>query len=88
MNKGNLQAIGFAVNFYELDRFLKEKSNMSGNGTVAIKYSEKADLKKVYEIIEKYIAEGKKVIFENDISANAEYEKFIEIDENGEVSEQ
>ena len=32
------------------------------------------------------LAEGKKVIFENDISANADYEKFIEIDENGEVS--
>ncbi len=28
MNKGNLQAMGFAVNFYELDRFFKEnKSN-------------------------------------------------------------
>ena len=86
MNKGNLQAIGFAVNFYELDRFLKEKSNSGGIGTIAVKYSEKAELKKVYEIIEKYISEGKKVIFENDISENTEYEKFIEIDEKGEVS--
>lgn len=86
MNKGNLQAIGFAVNFYELDRFLKEKSNSSAVGTIAIKYSEKADLKKVYEVAEKYIAEGKKVICENDIPDGAEYEKFIEIDENGEVS--
>ncbi|MBQ8827622.1 MAG: ATP phosphoribosyltransferase regulatory subunit [Clostridia bacterium] len=79
MNKGNLQAMGFAVNFYELDRFLKEKSNDGASGVVAVRYSSKCDMKNVYSMTEKLIGEGKKVISCTELPENTVFEEIIDL---------
>jgi ATP phosphoribosyltransferase regulatory subunit len=77
MGKENLQAMGFAINFYELDRFLKENGGNSVD--TVILYDDKSAAFEVMKAVENRRNSGLKVIAEKALPENVKYETVIDL---------
>ncbi len=85
MNKNDLQAIGFAVYFDSIERFLGKLKNK--NADIAVIYNEKSNLSLLFETVNKLYAEGKSFNVQTSTKTNAKTlfyikEDSVEVTEN------
>jgi len=85
MGKKGKQAIGFALYFDELERFLNTAPLKALDAVVL--YTEKSPLKAVNEAVSELTSQGKTVWAGADLPQGRSYEKVIIIKENGEKEE-
>lgn len=77
MGKDDLQAMGFAINFYELDRFLKEKSDNSVNAVVL--YDDDTDPSYLTLTVEKLCEKGLRTICERCLPGGRAYDIVVDV---------
>lgn len=79
MGKGRLQAMGFAIDFYVLDRFLKEKNDRAVNAVVL--YGAETDPALVARTAESLIAQGLRTVCERELPPALRYDTVVDLRE-------
>jgi len=77
MDKENLQAMGFAVNFYELDRFLRDNDESKADAVVL--YGKDTDPVAVAAKVDELCDKGLKVICEKELPVGIKYDSVIDL---------